>query len=103
MIGKTKDTTIHQHWYAKEWKFLLSFHLEKSLLENSEKLGLFYVQLLKDFRIFTANIQNMAKDRSATGFYPEMVAFWNEHPPRIKKDFMPVNTQQNAPILSLNK
>lgn len=59
----------------KKCKVLLSFHLEKSLLENHKKLGLFYVQWLKDFRIFTANIQNMAKDRSATGFYLEMVAF----------------------------
>lgn len=89
--------------YAKKLKVLLSFHLEKSLLENREKLGLFYVQLLKDFRIFTATIQNMAKDRSATGFYPEVVAFWNEHSPYIQKNSIPEDTQQNAPILSLNK
>lgn len=54
---------------------LLTLYLEKSLLENSEKLGLFHVQLLNDFKIFTANIQNVTKDRSTTGFYLEIVAF----------------------------
>lgn len=61
------EDTIHQHWYVK-WKVLSSFYFEKSLLENHEKLGLFYVQLLKDFR-FTANIPNMVKERCVTGFY----------------------------------
>lgn len=69
----------------KKRKVLLLFRLEKSLLENSEKVRLFYIQPLKHFIIFTANIQNMAKDRSATVFYTEMVAFWNEHSPHIQK------------------
>lgn len=55
-----EDTTIHQYWYPEKWKVLSSFYFEKSLLENNEKLGLVYVQLLKDFR-FTANIENMVK------------------------------------------
>lgn len=67
-VGEKEDTTIHQHWYAEKWKVFSSFHFEKSLLENHEKSGLFYVQLLKDFR-FTANIQNRVKERSVTGFY----------------------------------
>jgi len=83
-------------------EILLPFHFDKSLLENREKLGLFYIQLSKDFRIFTADIPNMAKNRSVTGVYPEMVAFWNEHSPHIQKNSMPVNVQ-SAPIISLNK
>lgn len=63
-----EDTTIYQHWYSEKWKVLSSFHFEKSFLENHEKLGLFYVQLLKDFR-FTASIQNIVEKRSVAGFY----------------------------------
>lgn len=86
----------------KNRKFCCHSDLEKTLLENREKVGLFYVQLLKDYGIFTANIQNINKDRSATVFYLEMVAFCNELSPHIQKNFILVNTQQNAPILSLN-
>lgn len=67
---------------------LLTLYLEKSLLENSEKLGLFHVQLLNDSKIFTANIQNVTKDRSTTGFYLEIVAFWNEQSPHIQKKIL---------------
>lgn len=87
---------------SKTRKFCCHSNLEKSLVENSGKLQLFYVQLLKDYGTFTANIQNTTKDRSATGFYLEMVAFCNELSPHIQKNVIPVNTQQNAPILSLN-